>query len=404
MAHQRYRYLKDIILKSIRFKGAVGVFGHRQVGKTTLIEDISQNYASFDSTINRIAAENNPEGFLHEHLKPGSKLPLAIDECQQVSAIFPAIKEWLRIHKNPGQILLSGSVRFATKKDIYESLAGRLITHELIPMSICEQEQRQLNDNIIRLCSADFRTAIPVIEKREVRRRNDAFKKYAEFGGLPGICFVRSEFNRINLLNTQLDAILTRDIRMVLETTLPVSTLRNLLGLLALRQGEPVNLAELARKSRISVPTLRKLLHAFETLFLIRIIPTEGGEVRPVVFLEDQGEANYLAPQSLDPMTQFLGVLFAQIRVVFSFYPELRSQLFQYRTPGGAFMPLCVRIKDHVVGLILCENIKPTIQAQKSAQSFLSNYKNAKVLFVHQGLEFEAFSANQASIPVALLI
>lgn len=57
------------------------MFGHRQVGKTTLIEALPHIYASLDSTVQREAAHENTATFVTELCKEPKRCPAAIDEC-----------------------------------------------------------------------------------------------------------------------------------------------------------------------------------------------------------------------------------------------------------------------------------------------------------------------------------
>ena len=48
--------------------------------------------------------------------------------------LFPALKEFVRLHKKPGQFLLTGSVRFSSRKANGESLTGRIVTIKIPPL------------------------------------------------------------------------------------------------------------------------------------------------------------------------------------------------------------------------------------------------------------------------------
>ena len=67
----------------------VGIFGHRQVGKTTFAERLGASYCTLDSKVTREAALDNPATFIS---KLGAK-PAMIDECQMVPDLFPELKE-----------------------------------------------------------------------------------------------------------------------------------------------------------------------------------------------------------------------------------------------------------------------------------------------------------------------
>jgi uncharacterized protein len=94
MAHLRKRHLSQLLKKIATGSPLVGVLGHRQVGKTTLLESIANQYLSFDDIEQLTKAETNPKLFLRELQELGT----AIDECQIVAKIFPALKERVRVN------------------------------------------------------------------------------------------------------------------------------------------------------------------------------------------------------------------------------------------------------------------------------------------------------------------
>ncbi len=380
----------------------VGILGHRQVGKTTLLESLATHYVSLDrrSVLDQIEAD--PDFYVRsfEHR------PVALDESQLSPPLFPALKELVRTDKRPGQFLLSGSVRFTSRRAIRESLTGRIVNFELIPFSVSELEQEDLPDTLIRILQGDLRAWARDAgrQKASIRlRRAKQLSSYTRTGGLPGICFLRDAGIRGERLDTQLDTILDRDLRLLLETSLRLGSLRALLALLATLQGQPLEWAELARRSRISAPTLRKLIPAFESLFLIRVLHTEGTEKKPTLFFEDQAEAYHRCAPNRDPDRESLGTLFANVRSQFHYRPELQADFFQYRNHGGALVPLAIRSQAGTIGLITSRMETPTRSHLLSAQSFLKSYPKSKVLIVHPLNRIEAISPNIAIAPLASL-
>lgn len=61
--------------------------------------------------------------------------------------------------------------------------------------------------------------------------------------------------------------LLERDLRLLVQTSLEYRVLRILLSVLASRLTQPLDLAEVARSARISVPALRRLLSSLEAMF-----------------------------------------------------------------------------------------------------------------------------------------
>ena len=397
MPHLRRRHLRDLLGKSLHFSPIVAVFGHRQVGKTTLCEGLAGSYLTLDRREILDQGLHSPETLL----RSGTATPLVIDECQLAPPLFPALKEWVRAHKKPGQFLLTGSVRFSSRKAIRESLTGRTINWELLPMDLSEAHSAPLPEAIPRLL-ASKRLDFP-LERASYFSRG-SFANALSHGGLPGVFAIRDPAVRKQRFETQIETLLERDLRLLVQTSLEYRTLRNLLSVLAARQALPLELSEVSRAARISVPALRRLIPSLEAMFVLRVVETEGSRRRPVLFFEDQGEASHLAGERNDTLFDLTRFLFSFIRHQWHYRPELGASLFQFRSRGGAFVPLAVRSKHGILGLIPMLDEAPGKHELASAQSFLSIYERSRCLFVHLGKSDRTVGAAMRVVPLACLV
>lgn len=397
MPHLRERHLSPFLKKSLQFSPIVGVLGHRQVGKTTLCSLLGKGYVSLDRAEYLDQGLRSPETLLRIH----EARPLVLDECQLAPALFPALKEWVRIHPKPGQFLLSGSVRFTSRKAIRESLTGRIINWELLPMDLSEAHSVSLPDTIPKLLkSKRFDCSLQAASYFSFR----TYELALAHGGLPGIFAIRDPVVRRQRFETQIETLLERDLRLLVQTTLDFRTLRNLLVILASNQGLPLDLSSLARASRISVPALRRIINSLEAMFVIRLIETEGSRRRPVIFFEDQGEATYLAGDRADTLFQMTRFLFSFVRQQWVYRPDLEAKLFQFRNRGGTFVPLALHTKLGTLGFIPMLDETPGKHEMASANSFLNTYKNSKCLFIHLG-ELDRCIGNALRIlPLSFLV
>ena len=290
MPHLRSRYAEDLLKRALKHSPIVGVFGQRQVGKTTLISGIGANYRNLDKESVRLELEEDPALFIHRQ-----KIPFAIDEAQLSPRLFPALKEHVRANHRQGQFILSGSVRFTSRKAIRESLTGRISVVEILPFTCSEAEGKPLPSLLAKLTRVKKQRDLESVFQNTGPHSESTFKTLLVNGGLPGICFFRAPEVRADRWGTQLDTLLNRDLRLVHETTLPYQALRDLLEHLANRQGKPFELNEAVKATQISAITLKKILFAFEALFLIRRVRCAGDRKRDTFFLEDQGMASWIA-------------------------------------------------------------------------------------------------------------
>jgi len=402
MAHFRKRHILERFEKLCAFSPLVGVFGHRQTGKTTFVESHSSVYLSFDDRDTKIKAETDPVRFLNTHSTPRTVL----DECQQVPDIFSALKERVRGRKKPGQYILTGSVKFTSRKGIRESLTGRIATTDLLPLTVAEILEKPLPDSLHRLMGArnllhldlsPFRTTLFSKERR-------SFQTYLIQGGLPGICFVRDLKSRTDYLESLLNLILDFDLRQVVDTRLPLRTIRAFLSIIARGALQPYSYAEVKRELGLSEVTQKKILSALESIHVLRRLQIDGSK-GDLFLLEDQLEELSLGGQSLAPETRCLTALYRNLRAQFVYKSGEPAEFFQYRTRGGARVPMAVRSEKGTLGFILLRSENPELSEKRSAESLIRKYPEAKVIFLSESLkEARALGVNQAILPLFSLL
>ena len=120
-------------------------------------------------------------------------------------------------------------------------------------------------------------------------------------------------------------------------------------------------------------------------MFLIRVIPTEGSERRPVIYFEDMGEANALFDHSGHTFTQLNAFLFNNLRPQVAYRPELGATVSQFRNRWGAQVPICFKMGRSRLGIIPILDQTSDLSAVRSAQSFIQSFPDSKVLLVHSG-------------------
>ena len=396
MPHSRVRFAVANIHQSLSHSGIVGLFGQRQVGKTTLLEEACKEYKTFDQARELDLANKDPELFIRDR-----KSPFGIDEAQLCPSLFPALKDWIRTHKRPGQFLLSGSVRFTSRKAIRESLTGRIVGIDLLPFTIAEAHETALPHPLADLLK--IKNALSLQNRVEKALYSESkLNSYLETGGLPGICFLRDPVARAQRFEFQVDTILSRDYQLVHESTLAVSSLRDLLRYIAIQQGQPLNLKEAGEFSQISKVTIKKVLHAFESLFLIRELPShpESGEVKRAYYLEDQGMATWLTQGHIHSTQHHLGRgLYANLRQELFYQPGNLKHISYFRTKNGVNVPLVFQINGRFVGVLPSAEKTPSPKTYASAESFLKAVPHALAVIACANASPRYFNARMLQVP-----
>jgi predicted AAA+ superfamily ATPase len=259
------RHTRHRLLEALNVSPVVFLNGPRQAGKSTLVQSIAQKdypaeYVTFDSTTQMAAAANSPESYLKER-----KGALIIDEVQLVPEIFRALKvvvDELRLEhpKLKGRFLLTGSANIMALPKLSDPLVGRMSVLTLYPLAAAEALGGDGNF-IERLFNKDFEADSSKHKLAEIMR----LATYPEISG-------SEKLERTTWFDGYLTTILQRDVRALAEIE-KLSTLPNLLRILANRAGGLVNDADIARDAGLNPVTSRNYKTLLKMLFLTFELP-----------------------------------------------------------------------------------------------------------------------------------
>lgn len=399
MAHLRKRYIQDLIKKTQNMSSLIGIIGHRQVGKTTVSEIASNGYVTLDEKSELELALQNPKQFILQH----QNYLQTIDECQYAPTLFPALKEHVRKNKRPGQFLLTGSVRFTSRMSIKESLTGRIVNFELLPLTISEMAHEPLPQTLIPFFSKnsiDKIIQIILSKKNKINSASKEFAYYSQHGGLPGVCFIQNKKLRQLKIKEQISTLLERDIRQIYPTTLSHLQILDFLQYLAKKQGQLFNYSDAKKITGITASTQKKLLYALESIFLIRRLKSEGSYTGEIYYLEDQAESVYLTQNTLSDFEYFEQLIYRNLRAQLYYNMGLSFKEFYFQTRGGVRIPYAIECEGYNLALLPIEDEIPNRSEKAAAASFLKIYKNSSVLFLHQGKNILKIDEKSISAPV----
>ncbi len=386
MPHERPRHVAEIFEKTINHSPLIGVLGHRQVGKTTFLSQVGKQYFTLDDPAVLSRARLSAPEFVAENAKGGA---VVIDECQLAPELFPALKEWVRTHKRPGQFYMSGSVRFTSRSAIRESLTGRIVNIEMLPFGVAELARLPLPSVVLDLANThNFRRIEQFnLSARQNHERLKLIDQYLEAGGLPGVCFIREPKARMRHIEEQLYTILDRDIRTVYSFKLPYRQILEFVGELAKNEGAPVNFSLLKSKTGISPITQKKLLYALEAVFVIRAFRIQAERTQWTYLFEDQAEWRWLADQQRSNDDELLekqweGLIYRNLRLQFDYQQGSQSRFFAYQTRSGVRLPLAIQTPNRILGIVPLMTDEISHRSLMGAQSFLKTFANSSVLFI----------------------
>ena len=145
------RSVSDILRKYASWFPVVSVTGPRQSGKSTLVQSVFSDYSYVNLELpgDLEAANADPLGFIRSH-----PAPLIIDEAQLAPELFNVIQVESDRAGTPGQYILSGSQNYLLRRQITQSLAGRVGILTLPPLSFrelaCAGKAPKADDYLVR--------------------------------------------------------------------------------------------------------------------------------------------------------------------------------------------------------------------------------------------------------------
>jgi uncharacterized protein len=224
------------------------LYGPRQVGKTTLIE---QYLARYDGRYKIVAGDDivmqevlgSQDLARLKAFVDGYDL-LVIDEAQKIEHIGISLK-LLVDHCKTLSIVVTGSSSFELAGQIGEPLTGRKTTLTLYPLSQGELLNHQ--------------------NRYELDQR---LSEWLVFGSYPEVAVATQRQKKISLLEELAHSYLLKDI-LALERVKSSKILLDILRLLAFQIGREVSLSEIAKSVQIDGKTVARYLDLFEKAFVL---------------------------------------------------------------------------------------------------------------------------------------
>jgi predicted AAA+ superfamily ATPase len=286
------RHLAPVVRESVDHFRIVEIQGARQSGKTTLAQQITTErggrLVSLDDPLLRAAAADDPRTFV-EQFPEGL---LVIDELQRIPELVLALKLAVDRDPRPGRFLVTGSANLLRLPAVQDSLAGRAVGVELHGFS-----QGELCGHVERFIDRAF-TGDRFLDHRSTRTKTDYLEAITA-GSYPEAVALTAGRNRDRWFDGYLSRIVERDAPEIADGQ-RLADLPFVLRMIAARNADELNIADIAKESGIPSSTLTRLIGLLETLYLIQRVPawetnlTKRVVRRPKVMLLDTGLASRL--------------------------------------------------------------------------------------------------------------
>lgn len=367
------RAMEETIARVSNMFPVMLVTGPRQVGKTTLLQKLSEQerkYVTLDDPDVRYLAKRDPALFMQRYTPP-----VLIDEIQYATELLPYIKIYVDTTKQKGSIWITGSQVFRLMKDVSESLAGRVGIVNLLGLSDAE---------IYGYESEPFSTDPEWLMKRISGLKqitlNEIFARIFK-GSMPEL-YADENVDWETYYRSYVDTYLQRDIRDLAQVADEMS-FYHFMTAAAAHTSKPVVYEELANAAGISAPTAKKWLSILVSSHIIALVQPYYNNVlkrvvkMPLMHFLDTGLAVYLLkwgnPEALEK-----GAMSGAFFESFVFSEIYKSYLNAGKEPPIFYY----RDKDQKeIDLLLYQNgsLFP-IEIKKAASPGKAAIKNFKVL------------------------
>lgn len=284
------RHAEETVHTLSKMFGAVLVAGPRQVGKTTMLETLTDNmnYVTLDDPIIRAGAEEESGTFFKDNPPP-----VFVDEIQKAPHLFEQIKLILDRERKKGQFFICGSQQFRMMKGVSESLAGRIGLVTLLGFSLRETGGIK--------CNIPF---IPTEEYFSERKKEIADISYKDIwktihrGSMPELR-ENPDFDWQMFYSSYVRTYIDRDVRELSEIGDTVKFTKFMIAAAA-STGQLLNLASLARDVGISQPTAERWLSILVASNIVYLLQPYSNNITkravktPKLYFLDTGLAAYL--------------------------------------------------------------------------------------------------------------
>jgi len=364
------RTLSNIIQKATKSFKVVMITGPRQVGKSTLFENImepNRTKITFDDKDILALAKNDPNLFFQTY-----QPPLLIDEVQKAPEILIYIKKIVDSSKEKGLFWLTGSQKFHLMKNVSESLAGRVAVLDLQGFSQAEKMEDYKRP--------PFVPDINLQTKRSIWSAQKTFEVIHK-GSYPQLFDGITDWELY--YKSYKDTYLMQDVKDIISLE-DETTFTRFIRILSSRTAKVLNYTDIARDADIAPNTAKAWIGILQTLGIIYLLqPYFENNINkrlsktPKMYFMDTGLCSYLCgintPEML--MNSYLSGNFIETYAVSEI---IKSYIHNGKTPNIYYYRTS---NKEEIDVIIEENgrIYP-IEIKKTATPTLAMSKNFKLL------------------------
>ena len=275
---KQYKKLWEFLNKE---KSMVFIVGPRQVGKTHLAKNISENftnrlYFNWDDLKDQKKLLENPYFFEEIERKDSSKPLIIFDEIHKYKNWKNYLKGVFDKFSNEYNFIISGSGRLDTYQKGGDSLVGRYLIFHLFPFTISEffSSKKEIKNF--------FKNPFEININNKSFSTLDRLSKLSGFPE-PFLSEKKPSYRRWKKIYSK--QLIREDIRN-LTTIKEINLIETLFFLLPSKVSSPISITSLSKSLKTSYNTIKNWLDILEKFFLIFSIPPWTKKIKRAILKE----------------------------------------------------------------------------------------------------------------------
>src|SRR6516165_3711213 len=294
------RRLGDVVETRFAEEPVLVLNGPRTVGKSTLLGELARHLErtviDCDDLATRAAVRSDPARFVE------ADQPVLIDEYQHVPELLDAIKAQLNRDLRPGRYVLAGSTRYATLPEAAQALTGRVDIIPVLPLS-----QGEIDDVSESFVARLLDGAGIDITPSQAPATREEYAHRSTSGGMPVALRRPPGRSRSRWFSNYINLVIDKDV-LDISRVRQREMLPRLLGQLAARSGQVLNMAAISGTISLEKSTTENYIKLLEAVFLVYRLPAWGTTLgsrivrHPKVHMVDSGVMAWLlnlSPQKI---------------------------------------------------------------------------------------------------------
>ena len=379
----------------------VVISGARQVGKSTMLrqEFADYHYLTLDDYNLLDQARRDPQSLWLDHDR------IIIDEAQKLPQLFPAIKLAVDQSDRRKRFILSGSANLYLLEKVTESLAGRAVYIDLLPMTLGEELGSGTTGNFQELWSTERLPTVgsaPDIELADLLLR----------GFMPPVLTLNSPRAILAWHEGYVRTYLERDLRELSQVESLID-FRRLMQCLALRTGNILNQADVAKDCGLSHATAHRYIKLLEVSNIISRVPAWYASRNkrlvksPKVYFLDPALAIFLSGyhdrdsllKSRELGGYFETLVYLHLRALCEVTIP-KAQIYYWRTSSQREVDFVIEHGRQVLPIEVKMTVRPSLSDAENLLTFLDETPQATHgILLHGGSEVFRLHSKVVAVP-----